>query len=351
MADSEDRTQAGTERRRLRAREEGQAPLSREVVTASGLAAATLVLAMAAPGVARSLAGRLQAMLAHPDIPAGEALRGAGSAFLLAVLPLVGAVLVAGAVAVLLQTGGLIHLKALQPDLARLSPRRGLSRLFGLDNTAETLKALAKVGVLAWAAWRALSDAMPGLAMAVLWTPETLLDRLARDALHLFLLVLGAQSLIALLDVAWVRFRFTRRLRMSTEEIKQEQKETDGDPRHKAKLRQLRMARARRRMMAAVPKSTVVITNPTHYAVALVYDRGAQAAPRVVAKGMDEVAARIRAVAEKHGVPLVANPPLARALHQVALDAEVPPEHFRAVAEIIAYVWRLRGGALRPPAA
>jgi len=131
-------------------------------------------------------------------------------------------------------------------------------------------------------------------------------------------------------------------MRMSRQDQVDEQKEAEGDPRHKAKLRALRRARARRRMMAAVPTATVVITNPTHYAVALAYERGTQAAPRVVAKGTDEVAARIRAIARDSRVPLIANPPLARALHQVEVDAEVPAEHFKAVAEIIAYVWRLR---------
>ena len=127
--------------------------------------------------------------------------------------------------------------------------------------------------------------------------------------------------------------------------MQDEHKEAEGDPAHKAKLRAMRRARARRRMMAAVPKAAVVITNPTHYAVALAYERGGGGAPRVVAKGMDAVAARIRALAAENRVPLVANPPLARALHAVELDQEVPAEHFKAVAEIIAYVWRLRGQA------
>ncbi len=346
MADQEDRTQAATDRRRLRAREEGQAPLSREVVVASGLGAATLALAMAGPGITRELGARLRSMLAKSDALPGDAMRDAGLAVLMAVLPFMGVILWAGSLAVLLQTGFLLHGKAMMPDIARLDPRRGLKRVFGMDNAAEAAKSLVKVGVLAWAAWRALSDVLPEAVAAMWWSPDTLLDRLARDALHLLLLVLGCQCAIALLDVAWVRFRFGRRLLMSKEEIKQEQKESDGDPRHKGRVRQLRMARARRRMLAAVPRATVVITNPTHYAVALAYDRGAQAAPRVVAKGMDEVAARIRAAAEKHGVPLVANPPLARALHELPLDAEVPAEHFKAVAEIIAYVWRLRGAVV-----
>lgn len=183
------------------------------------------------------------------------------------------------------------------------------------------------------------------MTASIMWQPETLLDRLTRDLIHLCVLVLACQAAITVLDLAWVRFRFAKRMRMTAQEIKEEHRDSEGDPRLKAKLRQMRMARARQRMMAAVPGATVVITNPTHYAVALAYDRGAQSAPRVVAKGMDEVAARIRAMATKHGVPLVANPPLARILHTLELDAEVPAEHFQAVAEIIAYVWRLRGQA------
>ena len=342
MAEGEDRTQAATDRRRAQAREQGQSPLSREVVSAAGLAAATLALAMAAPGVAKGVAARLQAMLESPVVAPGEALRQAGAAFLIGILPLAFATLIAGGLAVMLQTGWLVHGNALMPDLARLDPRRGLKKVFGPGNLVEAAKSLAKVGVLAWAIWRATVDAAPIATTALYWSTGTLVDRLARETLHVFILVLACQCGLAILDLGWVRFKFARQLRMSPEEVKQEQKESEGDPRLKAKIKQLRMSRARRRMLAAVPKATVVITNPTHYAVALAYERGTQAAPRVVAKGMDEVAARIREAATTHGVPLVSNPPLARALHQLPLDADVPPEHFKAVAEIIAYVWRLR---------
>ena len=128
---------------------------------------------------------------------------------------------------------------------------------------------------------------------------------------------------------------------MSRQEIKQELRESEGDPKIKARIRQIRQARARRRMLAAVPKAAVVITNPTHYAVALAYERGSKAAPRVVAKGVDSVAARIREVAQAARVPLVANPPLARALYPIELDQEIPAELYRAVAAVIAYIWRL----------
>jgi len=153
--------------------------------------------------------------------------------------------------------------------------------------------------------------------------------------------VLAAQTGIAALDTFWVFLRQSQQLRMSRHDIQEEQKETEGDPRVKARIQQIRMFRARKRMLAAVPKATVVITNPTHYAVALSYDRAKHAAPRVVAKGVDSLAARIREVATANRVPMVANPPLAHALYRVELDADIPAEHYQAVAEIIAYVWRL----------
>jgi len=159
--------------------------------------------------------------------------------------------------------------------------------------------------------------------------------------LHVILVVLAAQAVIAAIDMFWVVLRHARGLRMSRRDILKEQRETEGDPRIKARLRQIRNFRARKRMLATVPKATVVITNPTHYAVALAYDRAKHTAPRVVAKGVDSLAARIREVAETNHVPVVANPPLARALYRVELDTEIPAEHYQAVAEIIAYVWRL----------
>ena len=159
--------------------------------------------------------------------------------------------------------------------------------------------------------------------------------------------VLLAQTAIAGVDLLWVRVRHARSMRMSRQEIRDEQKETEGDPQVRMRFRQLRMRRARRRMLAAVPKATVVIINPTHYAVALAYDRAKNAAPRVVAKGVDSMAARIRELAEANRVPLVVNPPLARALHLVELDTDIPAEHFKAVAEVIAYVWRLGRTARR----
>lgn len=341
MAEGEDRTQAPSERRLARAREEGQAPLSRELVTACGLGAAVAVLALGGPGMVAAFAVELRAMLTGPG-GVDEGVRRAGVVLLQTVLPFLIAVALAASSATMVQTGFLLHASAPLPDLARLDPRRGLKRLFGPYNATEAVKALAKLAVLSWAVWVTVSGLLPILPGASAWEAGLLLRRIGAALVHLLLLALALQIGIAALDVAWTRWRYGQRLRMSREDLRQEQRESEGDPKVKARLRQLRLLRARRRMLAAVAKATVVVTNPTHFAVALAYERGSSGAPRIVAKGVDDVAARIRTAAEKAGVPLVANPPLARSLYATALDSEVPAEHFRMVAEIIAYVWRLQ---------
>ena len=346
--DAQDRTEAATPRRLLRAREEGQVPLSRDLSTFAVLGAAALVLTMAAPASADALAGRLAVLLerAHETDPLA-ALREVALAGLVAAAPFALAALLAGAASVLLQTGFLVSGQALRPDLARVSPMAGLRRLFGTATLVETGKALLKALATGAVLVMLLTPALAILSAAPFWTAPMLLQHCATLLRQMLLAALAVQGGVALLDVVRVRLKHTSDLRMSREDIRQEARETEGDPHVKARLRQLRLQLARRRMMAAVPKSTVVVTNPTHYAIALAYHRAGGGAPRVVAKGVDAVAARIRTVAEENKVPLVANPPLARALYRVELDAEIPAEHFQAVAEIIAYVWRLRGRAGR----
>jgi flagellar biosynthesis protein FlhB len=351
-AQHEDRTEAATPRRLQRAREEGQVPVSRELTTFAGLTAVTLTLFLVAPGTVHDLAQRLAIFLARShNLAPGDA--GvyvlAGTALFRGTAPFVLAAMLAGVAVVLLQTRFLLSAKALRVDLTRISPKAGLKRLLGPDSLVEAAKSLAKVTVLTVVLWRVLRADLPGLLMTPFTDPSQLLSRAVLPVLHVMVVVLAAQAAIAIIDVFWVILRHSRGLRMSRHDILEEQKEIEGDPRVRARLRQIRMLRARKRMLAAVPKATVVITNPTHYAVALRYDRERHAAPRVVAKGVDSLAARIREVAEANRVPLVANPPLARALYRVEIDADIPPEHYQAVAEIIAYVWRLGSHAgLRP---
>jgi flagellar biosynthetic protein FlhB len=343
MAEDDDRTEAPTARRLQRARDEGQVALSRELVMLAGLAAAAMLLAGLGDALGKGMAGLLAPLLAMPHaLTPRAAAQLALSAALLVAAPAALATLAAAAAATFLQTRFLINTKALKPDFSRLSPARRLAQMFGAHAVLEALKSLAKLAVVALGAWLALRAATPDLPAALGWGAGALGRHVAAAMLHLLASVLIAQAVIAAADLAVARLRHLRGLRMSRTDIRDEHREAEGDPMVKRRLRQMQMQRARRRMMAAVPQATVVLTNPTHYAVALEYDRSRGGAPRVTAKGVDELAARIRELAERSGVPIVANPPLARALHRVELDAEIPAEHFRLVAEIIAYVWRLK---------
>ncbi len=324
-------------------------PVSREVAAFAGLGAGCLILILTAPASLERLALALRVFLAQADAldvsdGGGGELRRACLAALTAAAPLVLGVLLAGAGSVLLQTGFLLNLTALQPDPSRISPAAGLRRLLGVESLMEAAKSIVKIGAIGAAIWFALSDDLRRFAAMPLPDLPGLVQRIGHGVVRVLLAGLAVQAVIAGADLFWVRFRHLRGLRMSRVDIRDEAKEFEGDPKIKARVRQIRMQRARRRMLAAVPQATVVVTNPTHYAVALAYDRATNAAPRVLAKGVDSMAARIRETAQAHGIPLVANPPLARALYRVELDTDIPAEHFQAVAEIIAYVWRLSRG-------
>jgi flagellar biosynthesis protein FlhB len=233
----------------------------------------------------------------------------------------------------------------LRPALSKISPAAGFKRLFSRQALVNFAKGLAKLALVG------------GIMAALLWPERSRLDALVDTdpadtlgltralALSTLGVVVAVLAVIAALDYLWQYRQWYERQKMSLRELKEEFKQTEGDPAIKAKIRQLRQTRARKRMMAQVPKASVVITNPTHFAVALQYERGMNA-PVCLAKGADAIALRIRAVAEEARVPIVENPPLARALHAtVELDQEIPPEHYKAVAEVISYVMRLSGAA------
>lgn len=340
----------------MKAREEGSVALSRELSSLAGLAAVTAVLLMLGPDLVTGLATRLAGLIAHAGTirfgtngPAAFAL--AVDAAVRAALPFALATLIGGVAIGLLQTGLLVRPEALMPDPGRLNPARWTRRIASADGLFEHAKSLLKLAVIGAALWRVLADGLPAIGAALGLSPAGLVAATEADILAILWPLLAALMLIAIGDLLWVRLRHARGLRMSREEVRQELKETEGDPHLKAHLRRIRTARMKRRMLGAVKKATVVVTNPTHYAVALSYERGKSAAPRVVAKGVDAMAARIREIAEANRVPVIANPPLARALYQLEVDTEIAPEHYKAVAEIIAYVWRLaRPARQRAPA-
>ena len=347
-ADDDDKTEAPSQRRLDQAIERGDVASSTEINTFAILGAFTLALTLAAPGIARTLLHGLKAYLANAHTLPDDAASMRAAAvqglwlWLQAVAVPVGLAAAAGLAAGLLQHPLVFSPETLMPKFERLSPMAGVKRLLGVEAWFQFGKGLAKIGAVGVVGGVLLWNDRDRLEAFAQIDPATSLPAILSLSLRLLAGMLCIHLAITLGDALYARFRWRKRHRMSKEELKQEMKESDGNPEVKGRLRQLRMARVKKRMMAAVPTATVVVTNPTHFAVALRYEAG-MAAPVCVAKGIDSLALRIRAVAAEHGVAVIENPPLARALHAtVEIDREIPAEHYRAVAEVIGFVLRLR---------
>jgi flagellar biosynthetic protein FlhB len=348
----ESRTEAATPARLTRAQSDGHAPVSHELASFANLAAALLIIAIYAPSLAHDAALRLGMILAHAgsiDSPAEllSTLRGSVQIGANAVLPLMLAVVTIGAAIVLGQTRLSLRLGAFTPDFSRVNPLTGLGKLFSANHAVDALKSVLKIGVMSAALWLALSARLPDLPASLLENFEAVPLSIKSGVVAVAAALIVVQGFVAVLDVAWSQTSFANSVRMSRQDVKQETKDSEGNPQIKAKVKAIRNARIRQNLKKAMASATVVVTNPTHYAVALAYDRHSQAAPKLVAKGMGEMAARIRELALESRVPQIANPPLARALHQLAVDTEIPVEYYKAVADIIAYIWRLEAQAAR----
>lgn len=347
--DNAQRTEDPTQKRLQDARERGEFPRSQDLVTFATLSAATFAIVVWGGEAARMFVDRFGGFIAHPesfDASAGGimdlAWAAAGALALILAVPFL-AMLVGAIGGNLVQSPLVFTPDKMKIDLTKLSPAKGFKRLFGgeaLVNFAKGVVKLFCAGAAAvWAVWPD-SSALLGLVAS---DPRAA----GASALTLTTRMLGAVlavvAIFAAIDWFWQRFAFMRRMRMSKQEIKDEMKQSEGDPLVKMKIRQVRMERGRKRMMAAVPEATVVIANPTHYAVALLYESGKMAAPKCVAKGVDALALRIRELAAQHEVPVVENPPLARALYAaVEVDADIPVEHYKAVAQIIGFIMKKR---------
>ena len=340
------------------AREHGQVPRSREMTTAVLLLGAASMFAAGGPLMMHTSSEFLgNALTLSPTLAFDTAAAMRRSAEisvsgLLIAAPLLLLLFVIALLAPLLMGGWMFTMEPALPDFSRLDPLKGLVNLVSWQALAELGKALAKVGLIGLAAYFVLSGqqaetmAYPGMAPSAALAGMG--DLVAQD----FLLIATVLLAVALADVPLQLWRHGRGLRMSLEEVKREARESEGDPQLKARIRQRQREGARRRMMSAVPKADVVVTNPTHYAVALSY-QSSMRAPRVVAKGRDEVAAKIREIAAEHGVPLLEAPPLARALYAHAeIESEIPAALYNAVAQVLAYVYQLRAAVgNRMPAA
>ncbi|MCW0209282.1 Flagellar biosynthetic protein FlhB [Achromobacter veterisilvae] len=351
MAEESDleKTEAASPRRLEKAREEGQIARSRELGTFMMLAAGVGAVWVGGSSLYRSLSGVLrnslgfdQRIVADPGVMVERAVDGFGQ-ILLTLLPIFGLLAVVAILSSVLLGGIVISGKPLQFNFSKLSPLSGLKRMFSSQTVVELIKALAKAalvgGVAVWVIW-SYHDDMLGLMHVA---PSAALIKALTLVAMCCAFIVASLLIIVMLDVPWQIWSHLKKLRMSKEDVRQEHKESEGDPHVKARIRQQQRQAARRRMMSEVPRADVVVTNPTHYAVALKYDEDKHGAPRVLAKGTGLIAAKIRELAAEHRIPTLEAPPLARALHQhVELGQEIPAELYTAVAEVLAWVFQLR---------
>jgi flagellar biosynthetic protein FlhB len=351
MAEDSDaeRTEPASEKRLRQAREDGDVPRSREVATFTVLMTAGAGLWMMGGGVINKLSSVLERGLSldreqiyNPNVLVERILADVVGV-LLACLPLAGAVMLMMLASPMLIGGWNFSAKAFTPNFGKLNPMRGLGNMVSTNALVELLKAVAKtllVGAVAWFVVMSQKDAVIGLVTEPFGTAAPHLGSLLAKV---FLTMVGALGAIAILDGPYQMWHHADKLKMTRQEVIQESKESDGNPQIKGKIRQMQREMAQKRMMSNVPTADVVVTNPTHFAVALKYGEGQRGAPRVVAKGTDEVAAKIREIARENKVAMLEAPALARALYKhTEIDDEIPEALYSAVAEVLAYVYQLR---------
>tara|TARA_R110000868_G_scaffold4155_8_gene25272 strand:- start:19817 stop:20899 length:1083 start_codon:yes stop_codon:yes gene_type:complete len=348
--DQSQKTEEPTQKKLDDSRKKGQVPSSREVNNWFMILAGTIIVAMIAPSMSTDIKGVLLKFLAAPHaipVEAGSLVDILGQTAteigFIMVIPIL-LLLVAAFSSTMVQNGLVVAVDRIQPKLERASPMAGAKRLFSLKSVVEFLKGVAKITIVGAIATMLMLPSFEGLDQIVRMEIGGAANLLHALVSKLLFGVLAVVTIIAAIDFLYQRFEHMKQMRMSRQEIKDEYKQTEGDPVIKQRLRQVRQERARQRTMAAVPDASVIITNPTHFAVALKYELDDMEAPVLIAKGQDFLALKIREVAEEHDIPIVENPPVARALYaNVEVDQEIPQEHFKAVAEIIGYVFRLKG--------
>lgn len=342
------RTEEPTPKRLRDARRRGEVAQSRDLTSAASLAGAIAALAIAGSHLAGSLVSvyaRAFAGAARPaeSAPAGVLWDGVLTG-LSAIAPVLAAGVLLPALVSFLQVGALFTTAPVAPKLERIDPAAGLRRVFSLQSFVETLKAVVKLGVVAGIAYALLWDAAGDLARTALAAPHVSAGLAVGLALRVAAVAAAAFAAVAVLDFLYQRWQHRRRLRMTRYEVQREHKETEGDPRHRAERQRVHREILTHNMLQDVRRATVVIVNPEHVAVALVYEKEGEGAPRVVAKGENVLAARIIDIAREAGVPVIRNVPLAHALLRLELGEEIPEELYEAVAEILKFVYRLETG-------
>ena len=354
MADEEQddaqKTEDPTPKRLEESRKKGQVALSKEINNWMMLFAGTILITLIAAPLFTNLTEIMKAYIerAHaiPSMPGGIGIAlGEGAKHVLKALawPFMLLFFIA-AMSSFLQIGPLWAPESIKPDPAKISPIKGFQRLFSMRSLMEFAKGILKIAIISAVGIIIIAPYLDKFETLIGLPVPTLMDELLGLVIRMMIGILIALLIIAVIDLVYQRYEHMKKLRMTKQEVKDEYKQMEGDPHVKSRLRQLRSERARQRMMQSVPEADVVITNPTHFSIALKYDPETMDAPRCIAKGIDEVALRIREVAKEHDIVLFENKPLARVLYDtVEIDDIIPPEHFQAVAEVISYVFKMKG--------
>lgn len=348
--DESQKTEDPTPKKLEESRKKGQVALSREVNNWVMLFTATIVVLAIGPSAMSALTKFLKSFIERAHfLPAdiGGIGRVLGDSFwevvFILILPLI-VLMIAAFLAPFIQIGPLFAPEVIKPDVSKISPKSGFKRLFSMRSIMEFVKGVLKIGIIGFIGFLLLKPFYGSIEHMISVPVPLVMNELQELVLRLMAGILVVLLVVAVADLVYQRYEHYKKMRMSKQELKDEYKQTEGDPHVRAKLKQLRQEKARNRMMQAVPEADVVITNPTHYSLALKYDPDEMDAPVLVAKGVDDLAMRIREVAKENDVPLYENKPLARALYStVEVDDMIPTEHYKAVAEVISYVFQLKG--------
>jgi flagellar biosynthesis protein FlhB len=345
----QDKTEQATPKKKEDARKKGQVARSKEVSSIAILAAGTIYMVFNAGRLTDKLGETIkQTFGSIPSIVSGDLGLEVYTTqiiqnFLVMILPILIILFIVSLAANILQTGFILSVEPLTPDMSKIDPIKGMGRIVSKRTLAELLKSIFKIIIVGWAVFSTLKNDYTLLLPLMYQENIEILAMLGRISLKVITRACYVIFVLAVLDYVYQRWEFEHNLKMTKQEVKDENKQSEGDPLIKSRIRSIQREMARRRMMKEVPKADVIITNPTHYAIALSYKPDEKmAAPKIIAKGADRIALKIKEIAAKHGIPMVENKPLAQNLYKLDLGQEVPAKFYQAVAEILAYVYGLR---------
>ena len=353
MAETDqEKTEQATSKRQDEAREKGQVAKSRELPSVAILLACLVYFWFGSAGLIKDIMSMMRktfssagTMTVNVDTIQATMVSMLYEGFII-LMPIMLVIIGVSLLSNIAQTGFLFSSEALTPKLSKIDPFKGLKRMFSLQSVVELLKNILKMTIVGLVAWLTVKSEVMNIPILIKQDVYAIMVYVGKVSFKIVLSTCWVLIVLALLDFLYQKWEHAKSLRMTKQEVKEENKQLEGDPLIKSRIRRIQREMARKRMMAAVPKADVVITNPTHFAVAIQYNQGAMNAPVVIAKGADHIAMKIKEIAKKHHVPIVENKPVARLLFTLTeVDAPIPEKLYRAVAEILAYVYRLKNDA------